>query len=201
MSETLSRQHTNAQSARFSIAADNQLRTTLETGLHAALGAGVLAKGRVTKTAALAVEVETGTQFFTEGVALTLGSAAGYSGLANGTNYLWGLITRTARDRNTPTAVDTWALVLSHGASATPATAQHILLAIITAAGGTITAIENAPAGKYLKGLAVAGQVRDTVAAGAVTAIDSGYQIAARNKMTIRGTAYVRGYGHIRGRD
>lgn len=201
MADTLPTQHLTTQNARWSIFADNQLRDTLETGLAAALGVGVLAKGRVSKTAALAVEVETGTILFCEGVAVTLGSAAGYSGLTAGTtNYLWGLVTRTARDRNTITALDTWALVLSHNTTGTPPSALHIPLATLSIPVSSITGIDDAPAGKYLRGIGAAGQVRHTVAAGEVLAVDSTYQASAVGTVTVRGKLAVRGRYYVRGR-
>lgn len=197
MSGTLPQQHSNSQTASFSIAADNQLRDVLGAGLAAALGTGVLAKGRVTKTAALAVEVETATVFFTEGVALTLGAAAAYSGLTAGqTNYLWGLLTRTARDRSIATAVDTWALVLSHNTTGVAPSALSIPLATISIPSASITRIDDVPAGKYLQR---GGQIRETVPSGEVVAVESGYQVNARGVITVRGQLSVRGHYYIRG--
>jgi hypothetical protein len=200
MADTLPTQHTTAQTARWSIFSDNQLRDTLETGLAAALGTGVLSKGRVTKTAALAVELETGTVLFCEGVALTLSVAAAYSGLTAGqTNYLWGLVTRTARDRNTLTALDTWALVLSHNTTGVAPTALSIPLAVISIPASAITGIDDAPAGKYLPVASRLGATKDTVALGDVAAIDSGYQVQVAEQMTVRGLLVVRGHLYVRG--
>lgn len=153
MPGTLPQQHPNSQTAAFSIAADNLLRTKLEEAFAAAVGKGVIAGGAVTQTAAFAVEVATATILFCEGVSVTLAAAAGYSGLTpSTTNYLWATITRTARDRSIATAVDTWALVLSHNTTGTAPSATAIPLATIVCDGAGITSISDPATGKYLDG-------------------------------------------------
>lgn len=150
MSETLSRQHGNSLDAAWSIAADNQLRSALEAGFTALVGAGVLSGGAVTQTGPFAVELAAGTAVYTEGVALTLGAAIPRSGLgASTTNYLWGLLTRTARDRMTATSVDAWSFVVSHNTTGVAPTSLSIPLAVIVTDGAGITSITD-PAGKYL---------------------------------------------------
>ncbi len=150
MSETLPRQHGNSLSAAWSIAADNQLREQLEAGFQALVGAGVLAGGGVSQTGAFAVELAAGTTLFTEGVALTLGSAIPRTGLnASATNYLWGLLTRTARDRSVAAAVDAFSFVLTHNATGIAPNPLSIPLSVIVCDGSGITSITD-PAGKYL---------------------------------------------------
>ena len=199
MSGLLPTQHTNDQSALWSIYADNLLRTTLELGLAAALGQGVTAKGRVTKTAALAVELEAGTKLFCEGVMLHLLAAAPKSGLTAGsTNYLYATITRAARTRGTLSSVDTWSLTLTANTTGTPPSSLAIPLAVISIPSADITAIDDAPAGKYLQR---PGPAPDTISAGSILAVDDGYQFNARQRVTVRGRLSVRGYYSIRGRD
>lgn len=150
MSDLLPRQHGAGLTAPWSLDADNHLRSVLETALNSLLGKGVVSGGAVTQTAAFSVEVATGTVVFCKGVALTLGSAVPRTGLTpSSTNYLWGTITRSPRDRFTATALDTYTLDVTHNTSGTPPSDEAILLATITTDGSGITAINNGPSGKY----------------------------------------------------
>lgn len=138
----------------WSLTRDTQLRTQLETALNHIHGTGVVSGGYVTRTAAFAVEVASGTVFFTEGVTLTLSAAAAYSSLVAGTNYLWGVITVTRANPTQPTASDTYALTLTHNTTGTAPSSRHFLLAEIncrTAGMESQSDIENNPTGKYLK--------------------------------------------------
>ena len=150
MSDLLPRQHASGLTAQWSLDADNQLRSVLETALAAVLGKGVVSGGAVTQTAAFTAQVASGTVLFCKGVALTLSAAASHSGLTpSTTNYLWGTVTRTARDRFTATALDVYALTLTHNTTGTPPSDEAIALAVITTDGSGITGIAEPSSGKY----------------------------------------------------
>jgi hypothetical protein len=200
MPGTLPTQHANSLSAPWSIAADNQFRSTLETSLDAALGAGVVAGGGVTKTAAFAVEVAAGTQVFTEGVLVELLAALPRTGITpSQTNYLWGLVTRTARTRATPTSVDSWSLALTHNTTGIAPSALSVPLAVIVADGAGITSIEEYPAGKFLRVANLSGGVRDTIALGEAGVVEAGHQLSLVDTLTVRGLQVVRGRIFVRG--
>ena len=140
----------------WSLTRDTQLRTQLETSFDAIHGHGVISGGYVTRTAAFAVEVASGTVLYAEGVALTLSVAAAYSSLVPGVCYLWGVITRTAANPTLPAASDTYALTLTHNTTGSAPSTLHFLLAECncrTAGMLAQTDIENQPttATKYLR--------------------------------------------------
>lgn len=137
----------------WSLTRDTQFRTQLETSFTNLHGSGVISGGYVTKTAAFAVEVASGTKLFHEGVSLTLSAAASYSSLEAGTCYLWGKINVTRANPTLPATSDTYALTLTHNTTGTAPSADHFLLATIVAGTGGIAAqsdINQHPTGKYL---------------------------------------------------
>jgi hypothetical protein len=159
-----------------------------------------VAGGGVVKTAAFAVEVAADTQVFTEGVLVTLTAAIPRTGIApSQTNYLWGLVTRTARDRETATAVDTWALALTHNTTGTAPTDLSVPLAVIVADGAGITSIEEYPAGKFLRATNLLAGTRDTVAAGEAAVVEASHQASLLESLTVRGLLVVRGKIFVRG--
>lgn len=136
----------------WSLARDTQLRTVLEAGLGAVLLPGFLpGLGTVTQSGPNEITVAAGAAVWTQGVAYTLPAALLRSGFGNGTNYVWGLLARTAANQAVKTALDTYALSLSHVlGDPTPPSALHIPAAVLTVAGGVITALVE-PGGKYAR--------------------------------------------------
>lgn len=137
----------------WSLVRDNQLRSQLETSLEYLHGHGVLIGGKVTKSAAFAVQVEASTVLYCQGVALVLSAAATYSSLVAGTCHLWGVITVTRATQSNPAASDTYALTLTHNLTGTAPSSRHFLLATITVATAGIESndsIDNNPAGKQI---------------------------------------------------
>lgn len=186
MSDMLPRQHASGLTAPWSLDSDNQLRSVLETALAAVLGKGVVSGGAVTQTAAFTIEVATATVLFCKGVSLTLSAAASHSGLTpSTTNYLWGTVTRTARDRFTATALDTYALVLTHNTTGTPPSDEAIALATITTDGSGITGITEPTSGKYFD--AVPGSIGFTIGTETANVIPVTLQVKNRGGVSLPG--------------
>jgi hypothetical protein len=189
------------QSSPFdSLERDTQLRTELEAGFDAALGKGVVSGGGVTKTAAYAVQIATGTKVFAYGMRITLSAPHSHTltNTAAGTVYLWGKITRTPHSSASPTALDTFALTVTDTTSSTAPTADDFLLAVITVGSSAITSIEEWPAGKALDSVNMVQSAPDTIAVGSVGVVESGRQIMLNRIFTVRGKAVVRGLALVR---
>jgi hypothetical protein len=86
---TLARQG-SSYAKPYSLDRDSQTRTQLEAALDAALGRGFTRGGHVTKTAALAIEIDADFAVFAEGVSYERLTAQAYSGFGTGTVYVWG---------------------------------------------------------------------------------------------------------------
>jgi hypothetical protein len=147
---TLPRQG-SATGQYWSLARDSQLRDELEAAFLALHGVGIVAGGQVTKTGALEVTLEANTGFAAEGKVHLETDALLRSGFADGTAYLYGLVTRTAADQSDQAALDTYAAALTHNDTGVAPSAQHVPLAILTITAGDITAIDNDPPGKWLR--------------------------------------------------
>ena len=146
----------------WSIYRDNQFIGQYETADFLKHGVGVLSGGKVSKTTGMGVEIETGSVFLCEGVTLTLAAVQPYTCTGTGTIYLYGTITRTAASPTAPTALDTYALVVTQNTTGTAPTDQAIPLAIVVV-GGSVISIDNAPAGKYARALPNIGRREITV--------------------------------------
>jgi hypothetical protein len=194
MPGTLPRQHANSLSARWSIAADNQLRTALETGSATMAPAGIVSGGLVTRTGAFSVELAAGTVAWCEGIAVELAAPVAFAPLpAAATSYLWALVQRTARDRNIATAEDTWQVVLSRTGTNTPPSAAHIPVAVIVCDGSSIVSIDQGPAGKHQRLAAAFNWSRAAIDSGNSAAVDAGWQAVVHRRLVIRGRLVVRG--------
>lgn len=178
----------------WSLARDTQLRDELEDGLDAVLGRGVIAGGEVTKTAALSVAVAAGTQFFSHGLRLTLASAAAYPSVPNSPSVtLWGRILRTAPDYTQVSTLATYALELNHTTDgSTPAGEGWFKVAVIRVSAGSITSIDQAPPGKFVRATAPLPAGKLSVAAGETAEIPSGYGVVLP-KITVAGTLRING--------
>lgn len=178
----------------WSLARDTQFADELEAGLEVALGSGVVSGGGVTKTAALSVQVTSGTVFFSRGVRVTLSSAAAYPSVPNSpTVTLWGRILRTAPDYTLVSALATYALEMNHTTDgSTPAGTGWFKLAVIRVSGGSITSIDQAPPGKFVRATAPIPYGKLSVAASEVAEIPSGYG-AVLPKITVAGTLRING--------
>jgi len=179
----------------YSLARDTHLRTVLEDGFNALHGRGVLAKGRISKTAAYAIEVETATQFFAEGKRLTLGAAAAYTATEGaGLVYVWGKIARTAAAQATLAALDTYALAITHTLVNTAPSEDHFPLAILTLDGSGIVSWDDEPPGKRVRALAAPLVLqRDYIAAAEVQEIPAGQQVHLFDELTIAGELVLGG--------
>ena len=141
----------------YSLDRDNQRGTELDAGLTARLPPGILAGGGITVSAALEIELEADTRVWTAGVRFDTGEdplPLTVAGVPSGVVYVWGLLTRTAADQNTKTALDTYAFVLSYVADdPTPPSVFHVPLAVLPLDGsGNIDAanVNADPLGKRL---------------------------------------------------
>jgi hypothetical protein len=146
---TLARQG-SSYAKPYSLDRDSQTRTQLEAALDAALGRGFTRGGHVTKTAALAIEIDADFAVFSEGVVFERLTAQAYSGFGNGTVYVWGWLKRTAANQSNRGDLDTYTLDLTHRTNDPTQPPDHnIPVIVLTVAAGDITALTE-PAGKYL---------------------------------------------------
>lgn len=189
MADLLPRQ--GAATARpYSLARDNQLRTLIEEGARY-LGNGVVSGGAVTQTAAFTVELETGTVVLVNGVPYTLTAAASRSGLdASATNYVWGVLTRTAADQTLAAALDTYTFALSHNTTGARPSTDHIPIAVVTTDGSGVTAIRD-PADKYTRASLLGDQM--TVEAWESLRIPAGHTKTVYGTFVVNGTLVMDG--------
>lgn len=179
----------------FSLDRDTQLRTVLEDAFSALHGSGFLSGGLVTKTAAYSIAIASGSQLFAEGKRLTLSALAAYTATEGaGTVYVWGKITRTAATQATKTALDTYALTVTHSLTDSTPSGYQFRVAILTLNGSGITAIDSLPAGKYLRPLdaALVAQ-RETIPASTVEVVPAGSQVSLFGSLSVKGSLYLGG--------
>lgn len=159
---------------RYSPFRANQSLDQLEASFGAILRAGVLRKGKVTKSGANEVSLEANTLIWSKGVLWNIADnvvSAGPPPVLLGANplprtvagapstnvYVYAQLVRTAvTDPIAYTALDSYAVVLSYSASAVPADDEHIPLCVVPLDGsgniaGSIGDVMPEPAGpKYL---------------------------------------------------
>jgi hypothetical protein len=189
MADLLARQ--GAATARpYSLARDNQLRTLLEEA-HRYQGNGIVSGGAVTQTAAFTVELATATVVLVNGAPYTLTAAVSRSGLdPSTTNYVWGVLTRTAADQTLAANLDTYAFALSHNTTGSRPSTDHIPIAVVTTDGSGITAVRE-PADKYTR-LTWLGS-RNTVEAWEELRVPAGHTQVVYGTFTIYGDLTIDG--------
>lgn len=176
-----------------------QLITALETTANSLFGNGVVSGGDISHVSGYTVQIATASVLSGEGYLHTLSATQNYTAAeASTTVYVWGVITRTAADYTSGVAVDTYALTLSHNLTGARPSAAHFPLAILTTDGSGVTAIDNAPAGKYQRLLAGTGGVRDTVGLHETCLVPGRHQLIIHQALTVRGTLTVRGQAVVR---
>jgi hypothetical protein len=179
----------------YSLARTNQLNDQLEAGLGALATPGVVSGGLVTKTTGYSVSIASGTTFWAFGMLHTLTDAQTYTAaVASSTVYLWGKVARSAASQSSPTALDTYALTVTHNTTGTSPGTEYFPLAILTTDGSGITAIESYPAGKYVRTAhAPLRPVRTTIPAGTLQVVAAGEQVVVYGDLTIEGELALSG--------
>lgn len=177
--------------AKLSLARAIQPLSQLEDSLTALFGRGVVSGGVVTSPAAFTARVPSGTVFFSDGYLLTLAADQDRSGLtASATNSLWGKITVTRANPANPDDADTYALTLTHNTTGSSPGAGYFLIAVLTTDGAGVTAIDNQPAGRWVRPIAPAKGTA-TATAGAATLNQPAGVVTSESLTTAAGSDWV----------
>jgi hypothetical protein len=193
MASTLARQGTSTGQP-YSLARANQLNDQLEAGLGALAAPGVVTGATLTKTTGYSLSIAAGT-FWAFGMLHTLAAPQAYTAAeASTTVYVWAKVARTPANQAVPTALDTYALSVTHNTTGTAPSSEHFLLGVLTTDGSGILTIENYPAGKYVRTAhAPLRPQRTTIPAGTLQVIASGEQAAIWGTLVIEGDLAIGG--------
>lgn len=191
---TLARSRTSA-SYPASVTRLLQQAGQLEASFVALLGSGVVSGARVVDNGGLSVYVEsTGTEFFHEGVLLTLASDQVFNGIFDdATTTVWGRVLRTAANPNNPADSDTYSLELdSTDDDSSPGTG-FFRLAYVPAASGDIITVIDAADGKRVPVAQEWRTNKDAIAAGESLYVPSGEHALLLGPISVAGTLAVAG--------